>query len=224
MKLLLIEDNKQLSDALDAVLRRERYLVETAADGATGLELAMTGLYDLILLDILLPVKSGWDVLRELRAAEVKTPVILLSALGRETDKINGLDWGADDYLSKPFSNLELLARIRAVTRRKGEFYLDDALTFGTVSLSLSRHCLEGNGKSVNLSVKEFEIMRYLMEKPSFVAEKENLIAKIWGFDEYESNSLEVYISFLRKKLNFLEADFTITAVRGVGYQLVKKQ
>ena len=221
MRVLIVEDSVSLTDALESVLKREKFTVEVAHDGEEGVAYAETGVYDVILMDVMMPVKSGIEATRELRAKKVNTPIIMLTALSEESDKIAGLDCGADDYITKPFSMSELLARIRAVTRRKGEIIPEDGLSYGGVTLNLYTYMLSSGEKQIKLSKKEAEIVRYFFEKPSFVAQRDHLINKVWGFDsEFESNNLEVFISFLRKKLRFLDARFTIVPVRGVGYRL----
>ncbi len=221
MRVLLVEDSVSLTDALESVLKREKFTVEIAHDGEEGVAYAETGVYDVILMDVMMPVKSGIEATRELRAKKINTPIIMLTALSEESDKIAGLDCGADDYITKPFSMSELLARIRAVTRRKGDIIPDDGLSYGGVTLNLYTYMLSSGEKSIKLSKKEAEIIRFFFEKPSFVAQRDQLISKVWGFDsEFESNNLEVFISFLRKKLRFLDAKFTIVPVRGVGYRL----
>lgn len=221
MRVLIVEDSVSLTDALESVLKREKFTVEVAHDGEEGVAYAETGVYDVILMDVMMPVKSGIEATRELRAKKVNTPIIMLTALSEESDKIAGLDCGADDYITKPFSMSELLARIRAVTRRKGDIIPEDGLSYGGVTLNLYTYMLSSGEKQIKLSKKEAEIVRYFFEKPSFVAQRDQLINKVWGFDsEFESNNLEVFISFLRKKLRFLDARFTIVPVRGVGYRL----
>ena len=221
MRVLLVEDSVSLTDALERVLKREKFTVEIAHDGEEGVAYAETGVYDVILMDVMMPVKSGIEATRELRAKKINTPIIMLTALSEESDKIAGLDCGADDYITKPFSMSELLARIRAVTRRKGDIIPEDGLSYGGVTLNLYTYMLSSGEKSIKLSKKEAEIIRFFFEKPSFVAQRDQLISKVWGFDsEFESNNLEVFISFLRKKLRFLDAKFTIVPVRGVGYRL----
>ena len=221
MRVLIVEDSVSLTDALSAVLKREKYTVEVAHDGEEGVAYAETGVYDAIIMDVMMPRMNGIEAVRELRRKKVGTPVIMLTALGEESDKVTGLDCGADDYLTKPFSIPELLARIRAVTRRKGEIIPEDGLTHNGVTLNLSTFTMSCGEKSVKLSKKEAEIMKYFFDQPSFVAQRDQLINKVWGFDsEFESNNLEVFISFLRKKLKFLSAPCTIAPVRGVGYRL----
>ena len=221
MRVLLVEDSVSLTEALESVFKREKFVVDIAHDGEEGVAYAETGVYDVIIMDVMMPVKSGVEATNELRAKKINTPIIMLTALSEESDKIAGLDCGADDYITKPFSVSELLARIRAVTRRKGDIIPDDGLSYGGVTLNLYTYMLSSGDKSIKLSKKVAEIMRYFFEKPSFVAQRDQIISKVWGFDsEFESNNLEVFISFLRKKLRFLDARFTIMPVRGVGYRL----
>lgn len=225
MRILLVEDSISLCEVLTEVLQKEKYEVQCAYDGEEGLSLAVSDIFDLIILDVMMPKKNGFDVLKELRAKKISTPVIMLTALSQESNKVQGLDLGADDYLSKPFSTSELLARIRAILRRRGDVTVENTLTYQGVVLNLSSYQLIRGTKSVKLSQKECDIMRYFMERPRYVAEKEALINKVWGFDNtFESNSLEVFISFLRKKLSFIDAPFVINSIRGVGYQLGDKQ
>ncbi len=221
MRLLLAEDERSLSDALVRVFASEKYEVDAVYDGESALDYALSGIYDVILLDILMPKMKGTEVLRELRKREVATPVLMLTALSSSEDKVAGLDLGADDYLTKPFSISELLARVRALIRRRGQLVSDNKLNYQNISLDMSTYKLSSQSGNIKLSVKEFEIMRYLLERPTFVAKKEELILKVWGYDsEFESNNLEAYMSFLRKKLKQLGAEFTINSVRGVGYEL----
>lgn len=221
MRILLVEDSLSLSEALCNVFKRENYEVEAVYDGEAGLEYGSTGVFDVIVLDVLMPKMNGMEVLAELRRRKVGTPIIMLTALSQESDKISGLDAGADDYLPKPFSTPELLARIRALTRRHGDVVVDNILTYKDVVLNMASYTLSYKDKSVKLSKKEFALMRIFMENPTAVAEKDNLIAKAWGLDPvFESNSLEAFMSFLRKKLEFLDSPFGINSVRGVGYQL----
>lgn len=225
MRILLVEDSLSLSDALKTVLQKEKYEVEAAFDGEMGLSMALENIFDLIILDVLMPKKNGFEVLSEIRKQGLSVPILMLTALSQEKDKIKGLDTGADDYLAKPFSIPELLARVRALTRRKGEIIENNELVFMETKLSLTNHTLYYKDKSVKLSVKEFNIMHYFFTNPKMVAEKEKMIYKVWGFEnDFESNNLEVYISFLRRKLNFLNTPFQINSIRGIGYQLLPKQ
>ena len=224
MRVLLIEDEKELARALAKMLTKDGYDVDCVHDGADGLNFASTGMYDLILLDVIMPKMNGFEVLSEIRRRKLDTPVIMLTALANENDKILGLDNGADDYVSKPFSFPELSARMRAVLRRKGKLVSDNKLEYAEASLDLTTYVLSTPSGEISLTAKEFELLRYMFEYPKFVAAKEDLILKAWGFNsEFESNNLEVYMSFLRKKLLHLNASFTIEAVRGVGYKLAAK-
>ena len=220
MKLLLVEDETALADALSEILKRNKYSVDTVYDGEDGLDYALTGLYDCILLDIMLPKKDGIAVLRELRAAHISTPVLLLTARSDTEDKIKGLDSGADDYLTKPFETGELLARVRSLTRRRGEVVTDE-FTFGDISLNKSTFSLSHAGEFVKLSLKEYQIMEMLIANPRQLIPKERFIEKIWGYEsDVEYNNVEVYISFLRKKLSAIKSCVTIKTARGIGYYL----
>lgn len=221
MKLLLVEDEKQLSEALTQILIKNKYSVDAVFNGEDGLEYGLTGIYDVIILDIMLPKLNGLEVLKSLRKKNISTPIILLTAKGSVEDKITGLDCGADDYLPKPFAPQELLARLRAITRRKGELINDNILEFGDVKLNLASYNLEVNNNIISLTLKEFEILKYFIERPNNIVSKDDLITKLWGFDsDVEHNNIEVYISFLRKKLAYAESKVQITTIRRVGYKL----
>lgn len=220
-RLLLVEDETQLSNALCQILAQNKYQVFAAEDGETGLDEALSGIYDLILLDIMLPKINGLEILRRVRKEGISTPVLLLTAKGEIQDKVRGLDAGADDYLAKPFSTEELLARVRALSRRKGELVLDDTLKFGDFQLELATYTLRCASNEVKLSARELELMKYLLLHSKGIAGREELTVKLWGYDNpTESNSLEVYISFLRKKLGFIGSNTKIFCIRNVGYQL----
>lgn len=221
MRLLLVEDEKQLSEALQQILIRNKYSVDSVYNGDEGLDYALTGVYDVIILDIMLPKLNGLEILKMIRKRKISTPVILLTAKGSVEDKILGLDSGADDYLPKPFSPDELLARLRALTRRNGDFINENILEFSDIRLNLSTYDMEVNDNSITLTQKEFEILKYFMQRPKLVVSKDDLITKLWGFDsDVEHNNIEVYISFLRKKLAYVESDVKITTIRRVGYRL----
>jgi DNA-binding response OmpR family regulator len=221
MKLLLVEDERQLSEALTQILKKSKYQVDAVYDGENGLDYALTGIYDIIILDIMLPKLNGLEALKKIRADNISTPVILLTAKGEISDKVKGLDLGADDYLAKPFAPDELLARLRALGRRKGELINDDVLSFADFSLNISTYVLEGKTSSVRLALKEMEMLKYLLLRPGRVVSKDDFITRLWGFEsDAEDNNIEVYISFLRKKLQYIGTTAKISTIRGVGYKL----
>ena len=221
MKLLLIEDEKELSEALFQILTKNKYLVDAVYDGEDGLDYALTGIYDVIVLDIMLPKLNGLSLLKKIRQEGILTPVIMLTAKSQIEDRVAGLDLGADDYLTKPFAVEELLARLRSITRRKGIVVNENILTYGDISLNINTYDLDVNDESIRLTLKEFEIIKYFMERPKCVVSKDDLITKLWGFDsEVEYNNIEVYISFIRKKLSYLKSKVTIVTIRGVGYRM----
>lgn len=220
MKVLIVEDEIRLADTLSQIMTENKYLVDTVNDGQDGLDYAMSNIYDIIVLDVMLPKMNGFDVVRSLRKAKISTPVILLTAKDEVNDKITGLDSGADDYLTKPFVPDELLARIRALTRRQGEVVMNE-LSFSDLTLNISMYMLQKDGKSIHLGLKEFEVMRLLITNPSIVVSKDDMISKIWGMEsDAEDNNVEVYISFLRKKLQYLGSKVTISTQRKIGYFL----
>lgn len=221
MNLLLVEDEIQLSDALSQILTNNNYNVEAVFDGEDGLNYGLTGIYDVIVLDIMLPKLNGIDVLKNLRQNKISTPIILLTAKNSMEDKIVGLDSGADDYLPKPFSPEELLARLRAVTRRNGNFINENILEYEDIILNLSSYEISCKNNSIILTSKEFDIIKYFIQRPKIIVNKDDLISKIWGFDsDVEYNNVEVYISFLRKKLAYIDSSVKITTIRKVGYRL----
>lgn len=222
MRILIVEDEVHLAEALAQILRKHHYSVDAVHDGQAGLDNALSGIYDLLLLDIMLPEMDGIQILRTLREQGVQTPVIMLTAKGDTDDTIAGLDYGADDYIAKPFVTGELLARIRAALRRKGEPVVpDDGLRFADIELNTSTLKLTSKGKELKLILKESELLELLISRRQAVTSKEQIIEKLWGFDsDAEHNNVEVYISFLRKKLNFLNAGARISTIRGVGYVL----
>ena len=220
MRILIVEDEVRLAETLKQLLKDQRYQADTVYDGADGVDYGLTGQYDLIILDVMLPKVSGLQVAQRLRAAHISTPILMLTARDEVSDKISGLDCGADDYMTKPFDTGELMARVRALTRRQGEL-LSDVLTAGDLSLDCTSRLLSAGERSVRLGFKEFEVMRLLMVNSGSVVTKETLISKIWGLDsEAEDNNVEVYISFLRKKLAYLNSQVGISTVRKVGYYL----
>lgn len=223
MRILVAEDEKELTNALAAILKHEHFAVDTVYDGEAALEYGLTENYDGIVLDIMMPKIDGLTVLAELRRQAVITPVLFLTALGQVEDRIQGLDVGADDYLTKPFAMGELLARIRAMTRRKTEF-APAVLEYGNIALDRSGFELAGPAAAVRLSSKEFQMMEMLLISPGRVVSAEQFLERIWGYDaEAEANVVWVYISYLRRKLQAISADVEIKAARGVGYSLVMR-
>ena len=223
MKLLLAEDEIELSKALCTILKHNNYSVDAALNGRDALELGLTGNYDGIILDIMMPELDGMSVLRHLRAEGVTTPILILTAKGELDDKIEGLDAGADDYLSKPFQMGELLARIRAMTRRKSEF-APGVLSFENITLDRAAYKLICGDDELRLGNKEFQMMEMLLSNPGRLISTEEFMERIWGNDsEAEINVVWVYISYLRKKLTSIGAAVEIKAARGVGYTLSPK-
>lgn len=220
MYILIVEDEPALADTLSEMMRDQHYTVDTVYNGEDGLSYGESGAYDMILLDIMLPKKDGFEVVRRLREQNIKTPIILLTARDDTSDKVRGLNYGADDYITKPFSKEELLARIRANSRRQGVMLLDE-LQYDDLTLNLSSCELSCGKKSVKLGYKEFEIFKLLAAHPSQLVSKNDLLIKVWGYlSEADDNHVEVYISFLRKKLLFLESRVCIETVRKLGYRL----
>lgn len=218
-RILLVEDEEKLSRMVELELRYEGYEVEKAFDGRTGLERALAGDFDLILLDIMLPALSGMEVLRRLRK-ERQTPVILLTARDAVVDKVSGLDAGADDYVTKPFAIEELLARIRAALRKRPAAPAEaPKLTCGALVMDVERHEVSVSGTPVELTRREFDLLRYLLENKEKVISRESLLDNVWGFDfAGETNAVDVYIRFLRSKIDERFGVKIIHTVRGVGY------
>lgn len=220
MRVLIVEDEKRIADALGRMMKDNKYSCDVVYDGLDGYLYAESEIYDVIVLDIMLPKLSGIEIVKKLRANKIKTPVLLLTARDSVQDIVTGLDSGADDYLTKPFTKEELLARIRALTRRQGEIIINE-LRFGDVVLNLSSYTLICGEKSIHLGFKEFEILKLLMSNPKIVVQKEDIITKVWGYDsDAEDNNVEVYISFIRKKLAFVGSKVSIGTVRKIGYHL----
>ena len=222
MRVLLVEDEKNLSGAVCRLLSREHIVADAAYTGPEGLDCALSGGYDAIILDVMLPGMDGFEILERIRAEGVKTPVMMLTARGDLQDRVRGLQGGADYYLPKPFQMEELVACLRAITRR-GDGVPVMALRFGGVSLSEkdAKLACDASGQSVKLGAKEYQLMELFLRNPGQILPKETLIERVWGFEsDAEYNNLEVYISFLRKKLAFVGADVKLKATRGLGYSL----
>lgn len=223
MKLLYAEDEEAMSEAVTDILTFNKYIVDPVYDGADALDYARSGHYDGIILDIMMPKMDGVEVLSQLRREGCRTPVLLLTAKSDVEDKIRGLDAGADDYLPKPFETGELLARIRAMLRRREEF-TPDILTCGNISLNMQSCELSGNGQSFVLPKLEYRLMEQLMLNKGTYLSSEELFVRVWGYDsDSEIGTVWVYISYLRKRLLALGADIEIKAKRSTGYTLEKK-
>lgn len=222
MRILLVEDEVSLSEAVVAILKKNNYTVDAVYDGEEALSAGETGIYDVIVLDVMLPKMDGFTVLKTLREENIKTPVIMLTAKGTLKDKATGFNLGADDYLTKPFLATELMLRINAVSRRKGEIENKEIVVSDCVldTNSCKLSC-KNTDKVMQLSAKEYQVLEYMMKNPKLVLSKDQFIDKIWGYDsEADYNSVEVYISFIRKKMAFVGTKLKIKVVRGIGYTL----
>lgn len=221
VRILVVEDEIHLAEALVQMLKKNNYTVDSVYNGEDGYDYAMSNIYDVIVLDLMLPKMDGITVMKNMRKYGNDTPVIMLTAKGEISDKVRGLDSGADDYLAKPFNTEELLARIRALGRRRGEIIPDKGMTFGDIELDPANMRLSCGVKDINLTHKESELLEYLIANKNAVLSKDMIIEKLWGFEsEAEANHVEVYISFLRKKLKYVGSQVSIVTVRGVGYSL----
>lgn len=222
MKILLIEDEKLLADSLKALLTAKGFQVEAVYDGENGAEYAELGFYDLLILDVMMPGLNGYQVARRVRAKRCAVPILMLTAKSDVTDRIEGLNAGADYYLTKPFDTRELLACINALLRRQGAQV--DTLRFGNTELDLSTSVLHCGNNSVRLSAREFDVMRALLQAGDRITSKETLLARVWGYDSNAvDNHVEVYIAFLRRKLTSIGSDVSIETQRRMGYYLVCK-
>ncbi len=219
MKILIIEDERLLADSLKALLEEKGFTVEAVYDGQTGMEYAELGIYDLLILDVMMPDMDGYQVARRVRASRCSTPILMLTARSSVEDRICGLNAGADYYLTKPFDSRELLACINALLRRQGKQV--DELVFGNTSLDLETCTLICREKSVRLSAREFDVMRFLLQTKDRILSKEMILAKVWGYDSNAvENHVEVYVGFLRKKLRAIGSNVRIEAIRRLGYHL----
>ena len=221
MRVLIIEDEVRLASTLQDLLDMNGYTADVCHDGESGLDNALSGIYDVVLLDVMLPKMDGFTVLRNLRSAGNAVPVLMLTARSELSDRVEGLDCGADYYLTKPFEPKELLACIRALTRRQPELRSSDTVEFGDLKLDKSAFTLSCGNRQLRLSRKEFDMMDLLMRNRDMVLTKETLLLKIWGYEsDAEDNNVEVYVSFLRKKLDHLRSKVKIKTIRMVGYCL----
>ncbi|HOM03672.1 MAG TPA: response regulator transcription factor [Acetivibrio sp.] len=221
MRILIIEDNVQLAENMAQLFKNSNYIVTCVHNGEDGLDFALTGIYDIIVLDSKLPKMDGITLLKTLRKRNLSTPVILISDKNTPSDIVNGLDSGADDYLAKPFSSEVLMARIRALGRRKGGIVMNNILCFGDIELNTSNLMLSTQSSEIGLTRRECELLEFLILRKGIISPKETIIEKLWGFDSKASaNHVEVYVSFLRKKLYNINSKVTIDTIRGAGYEL----
>ena len=219
MKILIIEDERLLADSLRTLLERKGFSVEVAYDGETGMDYALLGIYDLLILDVMMPKMDGYQLARQVRAQRCTTPILMLTAKSGVEDRIYGLNAGADYYLTKPFDSRELLACINALLRRQGSQV--DELVYGNTSLDLESCMLVCQEKSVRLSAREFDVMRFLLQAQGRNVSKEAILARVWGYDSNAvENHVEVYIGFLRKKLASIGSNVRIETRRRLGYHL----
>lgn len=223
MRILIVEDEFNLADVISSRLKRENYIVDVFYDGETGLENALTNIYDLIILDIMLPKINGIEILKQLRNEKIKSKIIMLTAKSQLEDKLDGLNNGANDYITKPFHIDELVARVNVQLRNTDTNISKDYIEAGDLRLNLkttSLLCLTTN-ESIEIMCKEFQILEYLMQNKGQTMSRENIYEKVWGFEsDAESNNLEAYLSFIRKKIKFIGSNVQIKAVRGLGYRL----
>ncbi len=220
MRLLLVEDETRMAQALCEILRLEHYDVDHCADGIDGMYAIESGTYDIVILDVMLPRRNGFDIAKEVREKGIRTPILMLTAKSELDDKVAGLDCGADDYLTKPFMTKELLARLRALCRRNISAP-DGMLKYGDITLNTNTSSMSCGANNVRLSEKEFHIMEYLISNQGHILTREQFAVKIWGYEsDAEYNNVEVYMSFIRKKLGFINSKVAIKAVRKVGYEL----
>lgn len=223
MRILVVEDEFSLADIIATKLKKEKYNVDISLDGEEGLDNALSGIYDLIILDIMLPKINGIEILKEIRNNNIDTKVIMLTSKSSLDDKLMGFEQGANDYIIKPFHIEELIARVNVWLRNNEKNINKDILKFGDIELNVRTatiSCIKNN-ESINISYKELMILEYLMNNSNQIISKEQIYDKIWGIDtDFESNNLEAYLSFVRKKLKIIDSNVTIKAIRGIGYKL----
>ncbi|MEE0865970.1 MAG: response regulator transcription factor [Clostridia bacterium] len=221
MNILIIEDEYSLADAIAETLKNEKFNVKIETNGEDGEDEALTENYDLILLDVMLPKKNGFDILRTLGQAKIKTPIIMLTAKSEIEDKLNGLEHGADDYITKPFAMRELMARIKAVLKRTNNIQNTECLEYGDLVLDIKNAKLKSYNNEIQISGKELELLEQLLINQNQISSRESLAKRIWGYEsDTEYNNVEVYITFVRRKLKLIESKVYIKAIRGVGYKL----
>jgi len=221
LKVLVIEDEYSLADAIKETLEKEALDVTIKTDGLTGEDEALTGIYDLILLDIMLPEKNGFEILKTLKTEKIETPIIILTAKSELDDKLNGLENGAEDYITKPFHMKELVARVKVILKRNSNIEDTNTLVYDDLKLDIKTGKLICKDKEILINGKELNLLEILLINKEKIVSREIIADKIWGFEsEAEYNNVEVYISFLRKKLNLLKSNTKIVTVRGIGYKL----
>ena len=219
MRILLVEDEIGLSDALVQILAKNKYMTDACYDGVSGLDNALTGIHDVIILDIMLPGMNGLEVLREIRRNKLETPVILLTAKDEISDKVTGLDYGADDYITKPFGVMELISRVKALLRRTSRMNEDSQLIHEDILMDMDKHAVTVAGQLCELTFKEFELLKYLMLNQGIVLSRDKIMDQVWGFEyEGESRTVDMHIKTLRQKLG--AAGSCIKTVRNVGYMI----
>ncbi len=224
MKILIVEDEYGLADAISEILKNENFTPTIVTDGEEGEYEALSGVYDLIILDVMLPKKNGFEILKSIRNEKIKKPVIMLTAKSEIEDKLQGLEHGADDYITKPFHTRELLARIKVILKRTNNLEELNVLEFNGLKLDLDKCQVIYEDNSIIINGKEMELLQLLMINHNQVLSRENIASKIWGYDnDAEYNNVEVYISFIRKKIKLLKAKVKIKSVRGIGYKLEKE-
>ena len=223
MRILVVEDEYKIADIISSRLKEEKYTVDTSLDGEEGLYNALTGIYDLILLDVMLPKVDGFEILKKIKEEQISSKVIMSTAKGMLEDKLHGFDIGVDDYITKPFHIEELVARVNVQLRKQDIVNNKDILEYGDLKLNIrtTKLTCKSTNETIDIICKEFLILEYLMKNSGQVISKATLYDKVWGLDsEIESNNLEAYISFIRKKLKAISSKTTIKAIRGLGYKL----
>lgn len=224
MKILIIEDEYSLADAISETLQKEKYKTKIITNGEDGENEALTNIYDLILLDVMIPKKDGFEVLKNIRDEKINTPIIMITAKSEISDKLNGLENGADDYITKPFHMRELIARIKIILKRNTNIEDTNILKYSDLKLDLNTGKIQANNIEISINGKELSLLEILLLNKNQIISRETLANKIWGYNsETEYNNVEVYVSFLRKKLRLLKSKVKIKAVRGIGYKLEER-
>ncbi len=223
MRVLIIEDEYNLADVISESLKKNKYQVDIRTDGEEGYYDALTGIYDLIILDVMLPHMNGFDILKKLREENIESKIIMLTAKSELSDKLNGFERGANDYLAKPFHIEELLARVNAQLKNQINIDKKDILDYGDISLDINKSKITctTNEESIELVCKEFQLLEYFIKNPEQILSREQIYDKVWGMEnEIESNNLEAYLSFIRKKIKAIGSKVNIKSVRGLGYKM----